>query len=113
MKLLLFLLSTILTRTSVNSNNIVSCSDKLDRFECIDTYYCGWCNTSKLNVTSYGNVCKQITNTLVVKSCDDRIIKITRRNTDSPRCLIFCSSPQKYILFGSKLRSRESSTWKW
>ena len=62
MKLLLFLLSIILTSTSVNSNNIVSCSDKLDRFECIDTYYCGWCNTSKLNVTSYGNVCKQITN---------------------------------------------------
>jgi hypothetical protein len=62
MKLLLFLLSTILTSTPVNSKNIFSCSDKLDRFDCLNTYYCGWCNASKFNVNSYGQVCKQITN---------------------------------------------------
>ena len=62
MKVWLFLLSTILTTIPVNSKHIFSCSDKLDKFECLDTYYCGWCNASKFNVNSYGKVCKKITN---------------------------------------------------
>jgi hypothetical protein len=62
MKLLLVLLSTILSSIPVNSKQIFICSDKLDRFDCLNTYYCGWCNASKFNVNSYGQVCKQITN---------------------------------------------------
>ena len=95
MKLLLFLLSTILTITSVNSNNIFSCSNKLERIECLNTDYCGWCNASKLNVTSYGNVCKRITNCNVTHDYGDaceykNTIQTCKINTTTLYLFLLC-----------------------
>ena len=62
MKLWFTLILSVLSSISVDSKTMFSCSDQLDKVECLDIYYCGWCNASKFNVNSRGDVCKNIAN---------------------------------------------------
>ena len=62
MNLLWFLIYIIVSSTSIESKNIFSCSDQLNKIDCLDIYYCGWCNTSTIHNNIYSNICKNIYN---------------------------------------------------